>query len=61
MIKVALLILATAYTTPLAFGAETCIETEDGIVCVELGSQPDVSQEEKPQCKNLRGTRICLT
>jgi hypothetical protein len=59
MMKVALLILATTYPS-IALGAETCVETKDGIVCVELGSQPDESREEKPQCKDLRGTRVCI-
>ncbi len=59
MIK-ALLILGTTLYPSLALGAVTCTKTEDGIACVELGSQPDASQEEKPQCKDYRGTKVCM-
>lgn len=59
MIK-ALLVLGTTLYPSLALGAVTCTKTENGIECVELGSVPDESREEKPQCKDYRGTRICI-
>lgn len=58
--KKALLVLVTTLCPSFAFSAERCFETEEGLVCVEYGSLPDESRKERPQCKDLRGTKICL-
>ena len=59
--KKALLVLVAMLGSSFAFSAERCFETEEGLVCVEYGSPlPDESRKERPQCKDYRGTRVCV-